>query len=59
MIENMFAIYQRNHISIYLKYDVRGNVMLIEPKRDVITSKAVTVPMNLSLKSSSLINSVE
>ena len=55
----ILARYHRNHRSMYLKYDVLGNVILIELKSDAKTSNAVTVPMNLSLKSLMLIKRVE
>ena len=44
---------------MYLKYDVLGSDMLIELKRDAKTSSDVTVPINLSLKSSIPMNKVE
>ena len=55
----MFARYQRNHKSMYLKYDVLGRDLFIELKRDANTNNDVTVPMNLSLKSSMVMNKVE
>ena len=45
------VMYQRNHISMYLKYDVLGNSSFFAFKSATRTSKVVTDPMNLSEKS--------
>ena len=34
IIKNMFVMYQRNQRSIYLKYDVFGKPLLIDPSKD-------------------------
>ena len=50
MIERIFVIYQRNQMSINLKYDVLGKSSLTDDRSETSTSNAVTVPMNLSVK---------
>ena len=59
MIIRIFVIYQRNHKSINLKYDVFGKSLLTDESSETKTNKAVTVPINLSEKFSISINRVE
>ena len=59
MIRSIFVMYQRNQRSMYLKYDVFGKVLLIDPSSDERTNNEVTAPMNLLLKFSTLIYKVE
>ena len=59
IMEKMAEIYQRNHKSINLKYDVLGKSEFTAERRATRTSKAVTVPMNLSEKLSMLIKRVK
>ena len=59
MIERILVIYQRNQMSMNLKYDVLGRSSLTEDKSETSTSNAVTAPMNLSVKFSMSIKRVE
>ena len=59
MMKRIFVIYQRNQISMNLKYDVLGRSSLTEDKSETSTRRAVTVPMNLSVKLSISIKRVE
>ena len=50
MMKRMFVIYQRNQMSMNLKYDVLGRSSFTEDKSETSTSSAVMVPINLSVK---------
>ena len=59
MIKRIFVIYQRNHKSMNLKYEVFGKSLLTDESRETKTSNTVTVPINLSEKFSISIKRVE
>ena len=46
----LFATYQKNQPSMYLKYEVWGNVKFNDASSDTRTKRNVMDPMNLLLK---------
>ena len=58
IIRMLIVIYHKNQQSIYLKYDVLGRLLSIEPIRAARTRRDVTDPINLLLKSDGSIKNV-
>ena len=58
MITNILKMNQLNQRSMYLKYAVFGRFSPMEERRAARTSREVTAPMNLLLKSAISIKSV-
>ena len=50
MMKKILIIYQRNQMSMNFICEDLGNLSSIVPRRDARTRRAVTAPMNLSLR---------